>query len=136
MQAAGLGHVPFQMVDELERIWHHSFPPGYTQVRRRRRRPERASCRGGVGSDRFAAPFPPPTADINPQTDQHHTTQPPSSSPPTPPPRPQGAKFMAHMWEDLRVQYRPLAFYAAMEAAALLSWGAMRLMGFRAHRLG
>lgn len=43
---------------------------------------------------------------------------------------------MSHMWDDLKVQYRPLAFYVAMEAAAWLSWAAMRLMGFDCHRLG
>jgi hypothetical protein len=43
---------------------------------------------------------------------------------------------MAHLWEDLKVQYRPLAFYLATEAGALLSWAAMRAMGFSCHRLG
>jgi hypothetical protein len=32
MEAAGLGHVPAQMVDELEVVWRHAFPPGYNQV--------------------------------------------------------------------------------------------------------
>ena len=43
---------------------------------------------------------------------------------------------MSHLWEDLRAQYRPLAFYAVMEGAALLSHGAMRAMRFRCHRMG
>lgn len=33
MAAAGLGHVPAQMVDALERVWCHEFAQGYTQVR-------------------------------------------------------------------------------------------------------
>jgi hypothetical protein len=32
MEAAGLGHVPSEMVDALERSWNHKFPSGYTQV--------------------------------------------------------------------------------------------------------
>jgi hypothetical protein len=43
---------------------------------------------------------------------------------------------MAHLWEDLRAQYRPLALYLVLEAGALLSWAAMRSMGFSRHRLG
>jgi len=43
---------------------------------------------------------------------------------------------MAHMWEDLRTQYRPLTVYAVMEATALMSMAAMQLMGFRVHKLG
>jgi hypothetical protein len=43
---------------------------------------------------------------------------------------------MSHMWEDLRVQYRPLGLYLALEAAATFSWGAMRVMGFERRKLG
>jgi len=53
-----------------------------------------------------------------------------------PPGYTEGAKFMSHLWEDLKAQYRPLAFYLATEAAAHFSWAVMRLMGFSCHRLG
>jgi hypothetical protein len=43
---------------------------------------------------------------------------------------------MAHMWEDLRAQYRPLVFYLVMELGALLTWASMWAMGFRRRRLG
>lgn len=52
------------------------------------------------------------------------------------PPPTQGVKFMAHMWEDLRAEYRPLVFYLITEMAALASWVAMSGMGFKRHRLG
>jgi hypothetical protein len=43
---------------------------------------------------------------------------------------------MSHLWDDLKVHYRPLAFYLVMEGCALFSWAAMRLMGFQCHSLG
>lgn len=43
---------------------------------------------------------------------------------------------MSHLWEDLRAQYRPLAFYAFMEAAALMTRAAMGVMGFRRRTMG
>lgn len=43
---------------------------------------------------------------------------------------------MSHLWEDIKAQYRPLAFYCVMEAAALLTAGAMATMGFRRRRMG
>jgi hypothetical protein len=52
------------------------------------------------------------------------------------PPAPQAAAFMAHMWEDLRAHYRPLAFYVLMELGAGLTWAAMLAMGFRCRKLG
>ncbi|KAI8474758.1 MAG: Alpha/Beta hydrolase protein [Monoraphidium minutum] len=53
-----------------------------------------------------------------------------------PPGYTEGARFMSHLWDDLKVHYRPLAFYVMMEGCALTSWAAMRLMGFQCHRLG
>jgi hypothetical protein len=44
--------------------------------------------------------------------------------------------MMAHLWEDLKAEWRPLAFYAATEAAALATWAAMAAMGFRRRVVG
>lgn len=40
-------------------------------------------------------------------------------------------KFMAHIWEDLRVLPKPLALHLASEAASLAGAAALRFMGFR-----
>ncbi|KAF6261351.1 hypothetical protein COO60DRAFT_1699898 [Scenedesmus sp. NREL 46B-D3] len=45
-------------------------------------------------------------------------------------------KFMSHLWDDLRVSWRPLGFYAAMEGLAMLAAAALWVMGFKKHRLG
>jgi hypothetical protein len=40
------------------------------------------------------------------------------------------------MWDDLKVQYRPLVFYIGTELAAAFAWAAMLAMGFKRRRLG
>jgi hypothetical protein len=51
MAAAGMGHVPAQMVDQLEVAWRHTFPPGYTKVGGARC----GGCTEGMRRDRRAA---------------------------------------------------------------------------------
>lgn len=52
------------------------------------------------------------------------------------PGRAPGLRFMSHLWEPLRAEWRPLAFYAATELLALLARGAMAAMGFERRRAG
>jgi hypothetical protein len=127
MESAGLGHIPKQMVDELERVWRHTFPPGYTQVRP----PPPPGPRGRGRSELLEAAGPPKAAPRRFKAPAHTTAHATAPSP-----TPQGAKFMAHLWEDLRAQYRPLALYLVLEAGAALSWAAMLAMGFTRHTMG
>lgn len=148
MEAAGLGHVPGQMVGELEHIWGLTFPPGYVEVcgpaqlskpwRSRAWRTAAARSRGAAGRPSTRERVSPHRREHAPQA---HTPfpKPCTYMPhtlPHPPSRPQGVKFMSHLWEPLRVTYRPLGFYALMEALALGTWAAMAAMGFRRRSLG
>lgn len=45
-------------------------------------------------------------------------------------------RYMSHLWEPLRVHWRPLAFYAAMEGLAALAGAFMWAAGFERHRIG
>lgn len=47
-----------------------------------------------------------------------------------------GLKFMSHLWEDLRVCWRPLAFYVVTEVLAVVAAAAMWALGFKKRRLG
>jgi hypothetical protein len=47
----------------------------------------------------------------------------------------QGLSFMAHMWEPLRWQHRPLAFYAVIELLHWGTWGALTALGLRTLRV-
>lgn len=40
-------------------------------------------------------------------------------------------KFMAHVWEDLRVLPKPLAIHLACEAMSIMGHAVLRYMGFR-----
>ena len=40
-------------------------------------------------------------------------------------------RFMAHVWEDLRVLPKPLALHAGCEIISLLGHAVLRYMGFR-----
>ena len=40
-------------------------------------------------------------------------------------------KFMAHVWEDLRVLPKPLALHVGCEIISLLGHAVLRFMGFR-----
>ena len=40
-------------------------------------------------------------------------------------------RFMAHVWEDLRVLPKPLALHAGCEIVSLLGHAVLRFMGFR-----
>ncbi len=40
-------------------------------------------------------------------------------------------KFMAHVWEDLRVLPKPLALHLACEVMTLVGHAVLRYMGFR-----
>ena len=44
-------------------------------------------------------------------------------------------RFMAHLWEPLRVIHKPLALHAACEAATLTSHAALWCAGFRKHHV-
>ena len=44
-------------------------------------------------------------------------------------------RFMAHLWEPLRVIHKPLALHAACEAATLASHAALWCAGFRKHHV-
>jgi hypothetical protein len=75
MNDEGLGHVPAQMVAQLEEAWGFNLKPGYTP----------------------------------------------------------GLQFMGHLWEPLKAQWRPLAFYIFTE---LFGWFARQLLkrwGFQRH---
>ncbi|WIA32423.1 hypothetical protein OEZ86_003246 [Tetradesmus obliquus] len=45
-------------------------------------------------------------------------------------------KFMSHLWDDLRVSWRPLGFYVVMEALAAAAAAALWAMGFKKRQLG
>jgi hypothetical protein len=45
-------------------------------------------------------------------------------------------KFMSHLWDDLRVSWRPLGFYIVMEGLAMTTAAALWLMGFQKRQLG
>jgi hypothetical protein len=46
-----------------------------------------------------------------------------------------GLSFMAHLWEPLRWQHRPLAFYAIIELLHWGTWGALTALGLRTLRV-
>ena len=51
-----------------------------------------------------------------------------------PPGRNPNIRFMAHLWEPLRVLPKPLLMYLTSEAVGLATDAALRVMGFKLHR--
>jgi len=51
-----------------------------------------------------------------------------------PPGRTAGLRFMAHLWEPLPAQWKPLAVHAGAEAMRAGTCAALRALGFRASR--
>jgi hypothetical protein len=45
-------------------------------------------------------------------------------------------RFMAHVWEPLRIWHKPLVLYGFTEAAGRIAHVLMRLMGFKKNRMG